>query len=433
MKHIAQLHPTQIVAAPESRPATGRWLAAMSSLTLLVLPMTTTSCKSMSPTTSTTFSDDLKFLSRHTDVIVLSDTTGQAKVAVVPAYQGRVMTSSARGDAGTSFGWVNRELIASGKFQPHINVFGGEDRFWLGPEGGQFSIFFGKDVPFDLEHWFTPAPIDTEPFETVEKGADFARFRREMTLTNYSGTSLQVEAQREVRLVPAATALAPLGIILPPDVRSVGFESVNTIRNTGNAPWRKETGLLSIWILGMFNASPKTTVVVPYVSGPEASLGPVVNDTYFGKVPADRLARGEQALFFQADAGYRSKIGISPRRAKPWLGSYDAANGVLTLVEFTLPKGVTDYVNSMWELQKEPYGGDAVNSYNDGPPKPGAAQLGKFYELESSSPALALKPGESATHRHRTFHLEGSPEALDGIARKVLGVGLSEIASVLAR
>jgi hypothetical protein len=28
---------------------------------------------------------------------------------------------------------------------PHINVFGGEDRFWLGPEGGQFSIFFAKD------------------------------------------------------------------------------------------------------------------------------------------------------------------------------------------------------------------------------------------------------------------------------------------------
>ena len=26
----------------------------------------------------------------------------------------------------------------------HVNVFGGEDRFWLGPEGGQYSIFFVK-------------------------------------------------------------------------------------------------------------------------------------------------------------------------------------------------------------------------------------------------------------------------------------------------
>ena len=32
-----------------------------------------------------------------------------------------------------------------------MNGFGGEDRFWLGPEGGQFSIFFKKDDPFDLE------------------------------------------------------------------------------------------------------------------------------------------------------------------------------------------------------------------------------------------------------------------------------------------
>jgi hypothetical protein len=36
------------------------------------------------------------------------------------------------------FGWINRKLIASRKIQPHINVFGGEDRFWIGPEGGQF-------------------------------------------------------------------------------------------------------------------------------------------------------------------------------------------------------------------------------------------------------------------------------------------------------
>jgi len=33
------------------------------------------------------------------------------------------------------YGWINRELVASGKRQKHINAFGGEDRFWLaGPE-----------------------------------------------------------------------------------------------------------------------------------------------------------------------------------------------------------------------------------------------------------------------------------------------------------
>ena len=61
------------------------------------------------------FGEDVKFFEGHTPVIVLSDRAGRSKVAVVPAWQGRVMTSTAGGDAGSSFGWVNRELIASGK------------------------------------------------------------------------------------------------------------------------------------------------------------------------------------------------------------------------------------------------------------------------------------------------------------------------------
>ena len=31
-----------------------------------------------------------------------------------------------------------------------MNVFGGEDRFWLGPEGGQFALYFKAGDPFDL-------------------------------------------------------------------------------------------------------------------------------------------------------------------------------------------------------------------------------------------------------------------------------------------
>src|SRR5690242_16082352 len=101
------------------------------------------------------FGEDLKFLSEHVQTIVLTDADGHAQVAVVPAYQGRVMTSTTGGAAGPSFGFINRELIASGKFLPHMNAFGGEDRFWLGPEGGQFALFFKKGDPFDLEHWQT--------------------------------------------------------------------------------------------------------------------------------------------------------------------------------------------------------------------------------------------------------------------------------------
>jgi hypothetical protein len=156
-------------------------------------------------------------------------------------------------------------------------------------------------------------------------------------------------------------------------------------------------------------------------------LGPVVNDAYFGKVPPDRLVVKDDVLFFAADAKYRSKIGLSPRRSKPILGSYDAVHHVLTLVQFDLPKNAVDYVNSMWKLQDDPFSGDAANSYNDGPPAPGAAQLGQFYELETSSPALSLQPMASATHRHRTIHLQGPENELDAIARATLGVGIEEI------
>jgi len=385
---------------------------------LCLLALIAANFKGAVPAMAIQFQDDVDFLKKHTDVIVLADKAGQAQVVVVAAYQGRIMTSTAAGPDGLSFGWINRELVASGKFQQHINVFGGEDRFWIGPEGGQFSVFFAKGVPFDLEHWFTPAPIDTEPFETVSKSADKVIFRRAMKLTNYSGTKFDLEVTREVRLVSAAKHL---GLRLKPSVKAVAVESVNTLKNTGKTAWTKETGLLSIWMLGMLNASPSTTVVVPFVKGPEAKLGPIVNDTYFGKVPAERLVVKDGVLFFAADAKCRSKIGLSPRRAKPVLGSYDAVNKVLTVVQFTLPKGVTGYVNSMWKLQDDPFSGDAVNSYNDN------GKMGAFYELESSSPALALAPGKSATHIHRTIHLQGEESDLDEVASKVLGVGVAGI------
>ncbi len=385
------------------------------------------------PARAATFGDDVAFLRQHQKVLELTDASGRARVAVVPAWQGRIMTSTAGGAGGDSYGWVNRELIASGKVAAHINVFGGEDRFWLGPEGGQFSIFFAPGVKFDFDHWFTPAAIDTEPFEVVSAAADQVLCRREIHLTNYSGTKFDLEVTRALRLLAADSALKDLGLTLPAGVGAVAFESVNTVRNTGTTAWQKDRGLLSIWILGMFNASPTATIVVPYESGPAAERGPVVNDTYFGKVPAERLIVKEGRVFFRGDANHRSKIGFPPRRAKSLLGSYDAASHTLTLVHYTLPKGATDYVNSMWELQEHPFSGDVVNSYNDGPVAAGAKGLGHFYELETSSPALALAPGASASHVHQTIHLQGDEAALDAVAHAALGVSLKEITQVFAR
>jgi hypothetical protein len=380
-----------------------------------------------------TFGDDVNFLRQHTDVITLSDDSGQAQVALVAAWQGRVMTSTAGGSGGGSFGWINQELIASGKLEPHINVFGGEDRFWLGPEGGQFALFFAKGAKFDLEHWFTPAVMDTVPYRVAQQSKSKAKFTAEFSLTNYSGTAFSIEVNREVRLLPAGNAWKKLGVKPMAGVNLVAYETDSRIKNAGKEPWQKETGLLSIWILGQFNAAPATTIVVPIKPGPEGEMGVAVTSDYFGAVPPERLVVKGDTIFFSADGKFRSKIGINPKRSRSVLGSYDAGNRVLTIVQFTQPEGVSDYVNSQWKLQDNPYSGDVINAYNDGPPAPGAKQLGQFYEMESSSPAAALAPGKTISHVRRTIHLQGDEQSLDGIAQKILGVSLEEIEGALGR
>jgi hypothetical protein len=381
--------------------------------------------------TKQSFDDDVAFLEKHTEVVILTDQSGQGRVAVLPKMQGRVMTSTAAGPNGYSFGWINRELVAADKPVQHMNAYGGEDRFWLGPEGGQFSIFFAKGVAFDMDHWFTPAAVDTEAWELVGKTARSASLRKTMQMTNYSGTVFDLRADREVRVLERTAALKRLGVTAGRDVKMVAYESNNKVTNTGEEPWKKETGLLSIWILGMFNPSPEITIVVPYVAGPENELGPVANDSYFGKVPAERLVNKDGVLYFCGDGKYRSKIGLSPKRAKTMLGSYDAVHGVLTIVQYNKPDGVVDYVNSMWQIQDQPYRGDVVNSYNDGPTSPGGKPLGPFYELETSSPAAALAPGASILHTHRTYHFAGSEAQLDPIAKATLGVTIAQIKEAL--
>lgn len=389
----------------------------------LILSMNTASKKG-------SFGYDHDFLKVYcSDLILLQN--GPARLILSPAWQGRVMTSTAAGPEGTSFGWINYKLIASGLIQEHMNPFGGEERFWLGPEGGQFSVFFKNGVPFDLENWYTPRVIDLDPFELQSKSDQKAVFFKRASLQNYSGFTFHLEIERTVELLSKDQIRELLDLPAGLSIEAVAFQSTNLLRNAGAKPWEKETGLLSIWLLGMFNPSPATTVVIPFVEGPEELLGSIVNDDYFGKVPGDRLQVSDGFVYFKADGRYRSKIGLSPLRAKEILGSYDPAHQTLTILRYDKPQGILDYVNSQWELQKHPYQGDVINSYNDGPPEPGAEPLGPFYELESSSPALSLKAGETGRHVQQTFHFQGDKAQLDKISIRVFGIGLDDIATAL--
>ena len=82
-----------------------------------------------------------EFMAGHTDLVELTTADG-GRVAVAPQWQGRVMTSTCGGNDGPSFGLGNRPFIEAGQLDRVFNNYGGEERFWLSPEGGQFSLWF---------------------------------------------------------------------------------------------------------------------------------------------------------------------------------------------------------------------------------------------------------------------------------------------------
>ena len=377
----------------------------------------------MTPDSTKQYGNNRDFLKQYAGIIELKNAS--SAITIVPAWQARVMTSTAEGDSGYSFGWINRNLISSGKILPHINAFGGEERLWLGPEGGQFSIFFSKGKSFVYDNWQTPAFLDTTPFQLITSNDSSAFFANNIKTENYSGTSFVFRIERSIKLL-SEKEISKLISSDVTGIKCVAYCSENKITNQGNNAWKKETGLLSIWMLGMFNPSPAIVITIPVKSGDEKVLGPKVNDAYFGKISTDRMKITGDHIFFKADGKSRGKIGIPPLRASGVMGSFDSDNNILTLLICKMPEGKKDYVNSSWQIQENPFSGDALNSYNDGPLEDGS-QMGPFYELETSSPAADLKPGESLSHIQYTLHLTGDSVELNNVSRKVLSVSLEEI------
>ena len=380
------------------------------------------------------FSKDLNFLKKHTNIMVLQE--GQSAVVIAPQFQGRVMTSTTNVNEGDGFGWINKKVIEAGflskeerkgRLENQIYVFGGEERFWLGPEGGQFSLFFKPEDDFEFSNWKTPAVIDTEAFTLVSHTDHSATFEHRCELINKSGTIFKMGIGRSISILNKASIENIIKKKFSTNVEFVGYQTNNQITNIGDQPWIPETGLPSIWMLGMYKPSSETTMIIPFKDGEEAILGQTVNDTYFGKVPKDYLEVKENILFFKGDGTKRSKIGVNSKRSKGIAGSYDALGKVLTLITYNTQEAPHGYVNSAWEHQEEPFAGDVLNAYNDGSPEPGVPPMGPFYELETSSPAAALKPNETMVHIQTTIHLQGEEQELSKIAEATLGVSLDVI------
>jgi len=374
-----------------------------------------------------TYGYDVKYLAdKGIETVELKSDDGLSKVMVVPAWQGRVMTSTTNGDGGASYGWINYKFIDSGEVSTFFNPFGGEERFWIGPEGGPNSWYFAPGKEQVYENWVVPAGIDTESYDIVSCSDKEVTFTKKLHWVNASGREFDIDVNRSVVLVDNDALAQLLGISVPQGVKALAYKTVNTLTNAGSEPWTKESGLPSVWLLGSFNPTETTTVFIPFNKDFDGKL---INDEYFGKVPADRLILEDGMAYFKIDGKYRSKIGLPDGSAKDICGSYDSEKKILNILKYSVPEGEKDYVNGQWGPQENPFGGDVINSYNDGPTDTGYV-MGPFYEIETSSPGAALAPGESLTHTQYTIHFEGDEADLAKIVLDVFGADLGKISGM---
>ena len=370
------------------------------------------------------FGYDLNFLQQHDSVIVLKSNNDNAQIIISPKYQAKVFTSTANGNDGFSFGWVNYKAF-TGPVDAHMNAFGGENRLWLGPEGGRFSLFFQPGDSMVFDHWKTPAAFDNEVWKVTAQTNNSVTMQKDMQLLNYHNTQLQLSVTRAIDILSNDDINKSTGLTLDTSVKVVGYQTINTLTNTGKDEWTEATGMPCIWILDMMKNTPATVIVVPYKNAKGANFEDVATTNYFGEIPADRLKHDDNKLLFKADGKSRGKLGIKPKYAKPVLGSYDPQNKVLTIAMFE-PDANAKYLNQEWNTLKPSFSGDAVNAYNDGPLADGS-QMGPFYEIESVSPAAFLKPNQSIVHKQSVYHFTGDEKALDAISQKLLGVTLNEV------
>lgn len=372
-----------------------------------------------------TFGYDLNYLSKKDSLIVLKGENDNAQVIVSPKYQAKVFTSTADGLSGRSMGFIGYKAFELSTPDEHMNGFGGENRFWLGPEGGQYSVYFepGKKQVYD--NWHTPKPIDIEPWVLVSATGQKVEMRKEMEVKNYVGTQLKLNVDRTIEFLNPDKIKSSLGVELSDNVKSVAYSTQNVITNKNNFEWTKKTGTICIWMLDMFIPAPKAVTVIPFHAGDEKAMGKIVTSDYFGEIPADRLTVKGNTLFFKTDGNHRGKLGLNSFRTTGIAGNYDPDSKRLTITTFGVEKGAT-YLNQEWNPTKNPLVGDAMNAYNDGPLEDGSI-MGPFLEVESCSPAAFLKSGEAQSHNHNVYHFVGEVADLNPIAKKLLGVSIEEI------
>lgn len=338
-------------------------------------------------------------------------------IAVSGVYQGRVFASSSKGMNGKAYGWFNNSLIEDNTHQNTMASLGGESRIWLAPQFGKFAIFFDEGVAQTDDNIRTPKDLDNLKFKEVSRTNHSITYKGEMQIKNDHNYAFAIGLNRTIAILTKQQIEDNLSINMG-NTSYVAFSAETTMMNIGNQQWNKETGLLSLWELSCMSTNADNKVIIPLTRHTDSIT------QYFTKTTQDRMQIKNGVVYYKADANGLNKIGTLPEHTKSIMGSYSKESNLLNIVTFSFPNdGV--FVNSLPD-NSAPYRGDVINIFNGNVDE----ELGHkwpFYEFESSSVAKELKPEESIYHLQTTYHFEGDFEALDEIARKVLGVSLNDI------
>jgi len=409
---------------------------AGAAILLVVCPACTLMSPSSAPEESLslhTFDGTLTLLENYTNAVLLTTSSGEGRLVVAPDYAGRVMMAGWTGEEAPRLGWVNAPVVTGREINPAFINYGGAERLWLSPEAGQFGLFFKPGDPFDLDHWMTPTTFNSEPFEVLFKNSHLISLGRDMRLNNYQGTPFRFRVLRSIRLINRVDLLNTHAIALSHRSRFVGYETTNELINRGFSKMTMQDGLVSLWILSQFDANPDTWVLFPFKSAAEGGQEPYVKADYFGAVPPERLMVEPNlgCALFHCDGRRRTKIGLSQSNTRNAIGSMDFRRNILTVMLFNLPERATFYANNSWEIQKEPYKGDVVNSYNNGPEGVDADVPECFYELETLSTVKELAPGHRLEHVSTVLHFTAPFDELNEISKSLLAVDLEAVRNLI--
>ena len=368
-------------------------------------------------------SDVVKVLKESgNEPIVLKGKDQNKVVIVTPELVGRVLCTGLDGVEGNTESYIDENQIRKGatKSEPagKWSSFGGEERIWFAPEGGKFGLFYRQNKAQDFPNYLVPEPLNSTQYKVIENPSNgkSVTFSAPIQLVNYQGTSLNLEVVRKVEILESC----PYTLGLSDKIESVGFETNTWVKNTGDQPFTRQEGAVGVWTLGQFPAKQNSVIMVPFRSGSDSALGPVLNTEYFNtdmidttKAPSghsydDYWKVAKNVALVKASGSVQTKIEMNPKRAMGKLASVDLKNSGMTIVEFRMYPELA-YTASYWlPYDGDPYDGASISvfvlSKEVGVPP--------FYELEVISPALFLQPNEQYRHISRTYHLRGDIEAM---------------------